>query len=500
MMIGPRVSQLLVVIALAVMVLGWAAKPRPLNDKIDPAVKAIIDGGQSAQVILLGATQLFDSIDGLARFAQRNRERDRRDLRQEVLAELKAKAAAEQRRILAALARAHAEKTLWIINAMVLTLTPEEVRTASALREVRYIYPATERFTEARASGQVPLATSSRVPFRADGKRIAWNVQKLGAPRVWRELGVVGAGVTVAVLDVGVNYLHTDLRNNVWINGDEIGGNGRDDDHNGYIDDVHGYDFGRNLADVRPNPGQQHGTYTSGIIVGDGTGGIVTGVAPRARIMPLRGGSFTASALAYQYALENGADVLSMSFSLAGLGHVRGLWRRMSDHAVAAGLVLIGGAGNFQQTAALPYQHQSPKDVPSVISVAGVDSLLNLVPFSSLGPAEWGTVALYGDYPMPAGLTKPDLVAFPGAGYPLLAGADSGYVDPNPNIRGNSFSGPQGAGVAALMLSAAPRTPVWRIKEIMEATARDLGEPGKDNRFGAGLLDAFAAVQAVQGR
>ncbi|MGH7461929.1 MAG: S8 family serine peptidase, partial [Longimicrobiales bacterium] len=116
-----------------------------------------------------------------------------------------------------------------------------------------------------------------------------------------------------------------------------------------------------------------------------------------------------------------------------------------------------------------------------------------------MGPAEWGTVALYGDYPMPGGLIKPDLVAFPGAGYPLLNG-DSGYVDPNPNIRGNSFSGPQGAGVAALMLSAAPQMPAWRVKEIMETTAHDLGEPGKDNRFGAGLLDAFAAVQAVKKR
>jgi subtilisin family serine protease len=159
---------------------------------------------------------------------------------------------------------------------------------------------------------------------------------------------------------------------------------------------------------------------------------------------------------------------------------------------------MIGGAGNFQQSATVPYQHQSPKDVPSVISVGGVDSLRNLVPFSSLGPAEWGTVALYGDYALPRGLIKPDVVAFPGAGYPLLASADSGYIDPNTSIRGNSFSGPQGAGIAALMLSAAPQTPAWRIKEIMEATAHDLGEPGKDNRFGAGLLDAFAAVQAVR--
>lgn len=77
----------------------------------------------------------------------------------------------------------------------------------------------------------------------------------------------------------------------------------------------------------------------------------------------------------------------------------------------------------------------------------------------------------------------------------MLAPADSGYVDPNTVIRGNSFSGPQGAGVAALLLSAAPGLRAYRLKQILEETARDLGVPGKDNDFGAGLIDAYAAVK-----
>ena len=237
---------------------------------------------------------------------------------------------------------------------------------------------------------------------------------------------------------------------------------------------------------------------TSGIVGGDGSGGIVTGVAPRVRLMPMLGSGVTSAALAYQYALENGADIVSMSFSIPNLGNVRGVWRMMSEHAVAAGLVLVGGAGNFRTSSPIPVQHQSPKDVPAVISVAGVDSAMQLVPFSSGGPAEWGTVALYGDYPMPTGLVKPDVVAFPGPGYPVLAAADSGYIDPNTRVRGNSFSGPHGAGVAALVLSAVPSLPAWRVKEILEQTARELGPPGKDNDFGAGLIDAFAAVKHAQ--
>jgi hypothetical protein len=109
----------------------------------------------------------------------------------------------------------------------------------------------------------------------------------------------------------------------------------------------------------------------------------------------------------------------------------------MSDHATAAGLFLVGGAGNFRTTQPIPVQHQSPKDVPSVKSVGGIDTLCVLRPFSSMGPAEWSTVALYGDHP------------------------------------GKS---------------------VWRVREIIEGTARDLGEPGKDNMFGYALVDAYAAV------
>lgn len=475
------------------------------DDKIDPQVLAAIDSGRSVQVLVLGAQQLFEPVGGLERFAEQHATADRRVLRQQVIDSLRSLAAREQREILRALGRERADRALWIVNGFVLTLSPAEVRAAAALDRVAFIYPAPERI-------RPPAATPVRIPivepvarplFTMEGKRIPWNVDKLGAPRVWRELGVTGDGVVIASFDAGVNYLHHDLRGSMWRNAREVANNGRDDDGNGYTDDVYGYDFTANSPDVMPRGREQpaqHGTVTSGIALGDGTGGIVTGVAPRARLMVLRaGGGVTHAALAYEYAVANGADIVSMSFAIPDLGNVRGVWRMMSDHAVAAGVVLGGGAGNFRMNAQLPYQHRTPKDVPSVISAGGVDSSLRIVPFSSAGPAEWGTVALYRDHPLPRGLIKPDIVAFPGAGYPILsATADSGYLDPNNAVRGNSFSGPQAVGVAALVLSAAPATPAWRVREILEATARDLGPPGKDNDFGAGLIDAFAAVQRAR--
>jgi subtilisin family serine protease len=475
--------------------------------KIDPPLLDALRAGQPARVIILGRTQLFAQVGGLEAFQEAHARDDRRVLRREVVETLKENAAAEQAAILGALGRTEADRSLWIVNALSLELSPEEIRTASRQDEVLYLYAGGERLPSPGEPREpiLTLPEATQAPFSLSGKEVAWNVRHLNAPLVWSELGNVGRGAVVAVLDNGANYAHTDLRGNLWRNEGEVPDNGVDDDGNGWTDDVYGYDFAGMTPNVRDtSSGRQHGTMTSGIVLGDGTGGIVTGVAPRARLMLLRltgrnvdsaGDRPISAALAYEYAIENGADILSMSFSLPNLGNLRGFWRMMSDHAVAAGLLLVGGAGNFRMSQPIPVQHQSPKDVPSVISVGGIDTLGVLVSFSSMGPAEWSTVALYGDYPMPAGLVKPDLVAFPGEGYPVLGIGDHGYIDTDTlRIRGNSFSGPQVAGIAALILSEHPAMSVWHVREILETTAHDLGSPGKDNMFGCGLADAHAAV------
>jgi subtilisin family serine protease len=494
--------------AAAFVALAAAAAPHRAADdaKIDPPLQRVLRAGGTARVIILGRTQLFAPVGGLEAFASQHATDDRRVLRTQVMATLKRQASTEQARILAALKRERADRALWIVNALSMELNASEIAAASRLPEVLFVYAGGERLAPVRAPEPIVLIPSEPVPaFTTQGKQVAWNVAHLNAPRVWAEYGNLGAGAVVAVFDNGANYAHTDLRHHLWRNAREVPNNGIDDDGNGYADDVYGYDFGSMQPNVRDtSSGRQHGTMTSGITTGDGTGGTITGVAPRARLMLLKmtGGNVDgagsrplAAALAYQYALENGADILSMSFSLPGLGNLRGFWRMMSDHAVAAGLVLVGGAGNFRQNQPIPVQHQSPKDVPSVISVGGIDTTNTLVSFSSMGPAEWGTVALYGDYPMPAGLIKPDMVAYPGEGYPVLGIGDSGYINTNEvRIRGNSFSGPQVAGIAALMLTAKPAMPVWTLRRLLEETAHDLGAPGKDNMFGYGLVDAYAAV------
>ncbi|MCF7818139.1 MAG: S8 family serine peptidase [Kiritimatiellales bacterium] len=470
-------------------------------DRLDPDLARALARRSPVPVVILCRTQLLDQPGGFERFCAAHDHDRRSTLRQRTIETLKSIAGSgEQKAVLRAMKNPDAATKLWIVNAVAATLSPEEIKALEVLPEVEYIYmgqrPRNPPSGPQRLSEVVRPAKPR--PFATGKRMIPWNLKKIGADRVWSDLEITGEGAVVALLDSGANYAHPDLRNNLWINAGEVPNNGKDDDHNGLVDDYYGYDFTANSCEVRATGPKQHGTWTAGIIAGDGTGGILTGIAPRAHLMLLKANGTVAAAQAYQYALENGADVMNMSFSIPGLGQERGFWRLMAEQTVAAGLVLVSGCGNFQQTEQIPVQIRIPEGIPCVIGAGGLDEDLEVPFFCSLGPVEWQSVKLYGDYPLPDGLVKPDVCGFTGPGYPLLAAADEGYIDPNDRIKGNSFSSPHIAGVAALMLSAAPELPAWKIKTLLEHTAKDLDAPGKDNRTGAGLAQAFEAVCAAR--
>ena len=469
--------------------------------KVDPSVVAAMSRGDSLSVIVLGQTQLLERVGGLERFQTAHDGSTRQALRTDVIARLRAAATADQQQIMSVLGEARRVRQLWIYNAVAGTLAPGEIAELSRVGSVAYIFANfAERVDFPTGTERTSLVLPSVVTPQFDPGRaaVAWNVRWLRADRVWRELGVVGEGVVIASIDDGVNYAHSDLRSHIWSNAAEVPNNGRDDDGNGYLDDVHGYDFAVMSPEVRStSTAAQHGTWTAGLMASDGTSGTAAGVAPRARLMVLRASGVVAVAEAVQYAVAMGADIVNMSFSYRDEGLRRALWRMMSDHAVAAGLVLAGGAGNNQMIATVPTQIGSPKDVPSVLVAGGVDTTMQLLPFSSMGPVEWASVPMYRDYPLPAGLVKPDVVAFPGPGLTVLGLADDGYLPTTAPVQGNSFSGPQVAGIAALVMSAAPTIPGWKARAIIEATARDIAPAGKDTRTGRGLVDAWAAVTAA---
>ena len=342
-----------------------------------------------------------------------------------------------------------------------------------------------------------------------DGE-VAWNVSRIRADEAW-ELNATGRGVVVALCDTGL-MVTPSLMRALWRNpGEEF--DGEDNDGNGYVDDLFGHDFAAQswycLGDSPANP---HGSACGGIIAGRplNSANLFTGVAPRARLMMLRGMGFLKS---YEYAAEQGADIMSMSYMFIQrpLGDYRGLYRLAHEHLAAAGVVAVGGAGNFRQNRPAGGQIAVPKDIPCVIAAAGIGRNGEQASFSSEGPCFWNDVRFYEDYPPENPLRKPDVTGV-ASGYPVwwrtagiarrpsmeLVADEGGGIGLVIGPQGNSFSGPHAAGVAALVLSVRPELNSWQVKQIIESTCGDLGDADWDPKYGHGLLDAVDAVQAAR--
>lgn len=356
-------------------------------------------------------------------------------------------------------------------------------------------------------------------PQKAARGDTVWSVQYINAPRVWHELGFTGDGVVVGHIDSGIDLDHPDLAHQLWVNSDEIPANGIDDDGNGYIDDVNGWDFGDN--DNIPNddgasPG--HGTHTAGTVAGDGTNGTQTGVAPGAKLMACKAfdsaGSGTLGMIwsAEQYCVENGARLITMSLGVKG--EVPSSYMRNERVNCAnirdAGVALFNSAGNEHYefnppiecglTARVPAPWNplptTPGNLGGVIAVGGTgyqsDAMYNA---SSRGPVKWDDVDPFNDWPYNPGLglVKPDISA-PGSNVnsTTIGGGYSGNT-----WSGTSMACPHAAGVAALMLEKNPSLSPAGIDSLMELNAIDLGTIGKDNSYGSGRIDAYDIVSAT---
>ena len=356
-------------------------------------------------------------------------------------------------------------------------------------------------------------------PDKASRVDIVWSVTYINADRVWNELGFTGEGIVVGHIDSGIDLDHPDLAGRLWVNVDEIPGNGIDDDNNGFIDDVNGWDFGDNdniPNDDSASPG--HGTHTAGTVAGDGTGGTKTGVAPGAKLMACKAfdsaGSGTVGMVwaAEQYCVENGARVMTMSLGVKGelSASLMRSERVNMNNIRDAGVTMFNSAGNehFEfsppiecgLTARVPAPWNplptTPSNLSGVVAVGGTGYQNNtLYSASSRGPVKWDNVDPFNDWPYAPGpgLTKPDLAA-PGVqvNSTTLGGGYSGDT-----WSGTSMACPHVAGLAALMLSKNPSLSPAGLDSIMELNALDLGVAGKDNSFGSGRIDAYDIVMAT---
>ena len=519
------------------------------DGKLDNGIE---DNNEFVPIFVRAEAQLLPGLGDYERFCQEQPATvSRRQLRKRVIQTLRQKAdrsfATMQKQVEQLIAAGQVRKLqrYWIVNGFACEATAAASKALSELESVSFVYrqrfaPQHKIKPKRNNANRKELATLYRgllkeyqddteQPFDASKSEIPWNLKRIRADRAWAGLakdvnggdreaqGYTGRGIVIAVLDSGLMNVPA-LRPAVWVNSDELL-NGKDDDHNGYVDDVFGYDFQTQQPFCVKPSFPSHGTLCAGIVAGrpharKDKPPICSGVAPRAKVMPLIGNGHL---LAYEYALLNGADVLSMSYTWdsQGLGNYRGLFRMAHEHLAVAGIVSVGGAGNYAERRPAGWQIGTPKDIPCVIAAAGVTKNGKVARASSRGPVSWANVRYFDGDNGVAELCKPDVTACFG-GYPMwtrtdlwerrkrnflrvIATDDDGYVFAT-GPQGNSFSGPHVAGVAALMLEANPDLPVWELKSLMESTCKDLGPAGRDTTFGAGLLQADKAVQAVLSR
>ncbi len=244
-----------------------------------------------------------------------------------------------------------------------------------------------------------------------------------------------GTGQTVvAVIDTGVDYNHDDLRANIWVNSGEIAGNGLDDDGNGYIDDLHGYDFANN--DSNPMDDNGHGTHVSGTIGAVGDNGLgVVGVNWHTKIMALKfldesGSGYLSNAIrALDYAVANGARLSNNSWGGGGYEATLGM---AIARASSVGHIFVAAAGNSASNNDVTASYPASYAYENVVAVAATDQNDNLASFSNYGAS---TVD----------------IAAPGVSiYSTLPGNSYG------SYSGTSMATPQVAGALSLYLDANP--------------------------------------------
>ena len=279
----------------------------------------------------------------------------------------------------------------------------------------------------------------------------------------------------IGVIDTGVEYTHPDLKDNIYRNPAEITGNGIDDDHNGYVDDVVGWDFITEEND--PVDDQHHGTHCSGSIAGygDNSTGVV-GVMWKAKIMPLKflsasGSGGTADAIeAVLYASNMGVRITSNSWG--GGSYSLALYEAIST-ANARGQLFIASAGNDATNIDYSNVYPCGYDLPNIISVAALDQNDKLAEFSNYG------------------LTNVDIGA-PGV-HIYSSSLNSAFE----YLSGTSMACPHVAGAAGLLWSLEPGLTHMDVKNRLLASVDSVASLA-GNCVSGGRLNIYNALQAGQ--
>lgn len=375
------------------------------------------------------------------------------------------------------------EEALPLVDALVVDLpdglsVQESIARYEASPSVEFAEPNYEVFADQSAS-EYPSPNDPDFTFQwaldNTGQEGGAQDADIDAPEAW-DMTTGNPDSVVAVIDEGVDINHPDLENNVWTNPGEVPGNGTDDDGNGYVDDVHGWDFSRsnpsNPGDATvydANDGEDHGTHVAGILAAEGNNNEgIAGVNWNAKMMPVKfliggRGKVDNAIKALDYAVAEGAKISNNSWGCNGGGS--GCQSQLLYEAISRandrGHLFIASAGNASNGASsgadtdVIEHYPSGYELPNIISVGATDDQDVLWQDSNYGSS---TV---------------DLVA-PGVN---IWSTVPGYYD---YLSGTSMAAPHVTGAAALVKSQSPGLSNLQIKEsILQSVDQKASLQGK---------------------
>lgn len=364
-------------------------------------------------------------------------------------------------------------RLMWSSSSAVVALSRDELaRLPQAVPQIGDIYPNRRLFVP-------PVVRPASLPLRTDDNgAAAWGIRTIGALSSWGAYGFRGEGVTIGLLDTGVDATHPDLRGKIahWAELDARG---------------------RLVAGSTPHDSDVHGTHCAGTLVGGNASGRWIGVAPDARLAAAmvlngaRGGTDAQVLGGIEWAIDRAVDVISMSLGGLTLGpEVPSTYTSAILKALRLGIPVVTAVGNEgSQTSG------SPANDLFAFAVGATDDLDRVAGFSGGRTQMIRESEYFPPDALPIVYSKPEVTA---PGVAVYSSVPGGRWE---HYNGTSMATPHAAGAIALLLSAtdirrkvAAQDRAFLVQDLVTGSVEEMGESGQDHRYGFGRIDILRAI------